>query len=196
MNTKAKIISITGISSIVLVALALTFTPARALNYGWGGGGEDEFLATSKITTNVESKNYADVSDETSQVATSGDVVIIHNDDQEGAMGTGRAANTKTSSVSISATTRPMALGASVTTTPEVDLRNVENLESWDDVTLRNVVSTVVENKNDVDVVTSISQVATSGEVKVMCNDDVTGDATSGDAVNTATSSTSITLSN
>lgn len=196
MNAKVKVATAASISAVVIAVVALTLAPAGASNYGWGGYNDDDFVATSKIRTSIEAKNYADVTTNQNQTAVSGDVVLVHNDDQDGSAGSGRAANTGTAAASVTASNKPVSLGSAATTVPVLDLAKVENLDSWDDVTLRSSVSTRVESKNDVDVTTNTNQTAVSGEVKVIHNDDVTGDATSGDAVNTASSSTSINLSN
>lgn len=194
--SKLRITTAASISALVVAMVALTIAPVSA----FGGpqpmppmhSSDDTFKANSYVKTEVESENKADVDTNTNQTATSGDVKIIHNDDYEGGAGTGGAANTASTSTSVTASNEPVELPNA----PVMDLSEVANLEEWDDVSLKSVVKTEVESENKVYIDNNTNQTATSGSVEVICNDDVTGDATTGDATNTSSTSTTISLSN
>lgn len=189
MDTRLKIATAGTITSIVIAAVALTLAPAGASNYFWQ---DDGFESSTSVDARYESKNEATVNNNTNQTAVSGEVAIVNNDDNEGGAGTGAASNGSTTATSGSLTNTPVSV-------PEVAapaISSASALEEWDSVSLSSSVDANVKSRNAATVNNNTNQTAVSGSIEVLCNDDVSGSATTGAASNSSATTTSLVLSN
>ena len=193
MNVKTKLATIGTAATAIVAALVLSLAPVGA-----SGGSlpwmppmpsDDDFTASNMAITHVTKKNYVDGTNAATQTAISGDVNMSRLDDIKGNLATGKASNTGTSNMTVSASNSSSAPAAAAPSVPSTDLTK------FDDVTLKNFAKTDTYSKNDVNVTNAVTQTAVSGSVNVHCVDDVQG-ATTGDAANTLTMGTTVTASN
>ena len=103
MEARLKIATVASVGSIIIAAVALSLAPAGATSsFGWMPMNDDTFEATNKNISEVEEKNYIDVSQSANQTAYSGSVSVDCVDDVSGVT-TGSATNTATLSTTVTA---------------------------------------------------------------------------------------------
>lgn len=190
MQAKSKIAVATGVTSLIIAVAALTMAPAGAITDNqmhppMPSG--DTFNASSKVITTTENENKAYVDNKGIQNVSSGNVTVARNDDVSG-VGTGNAANNASAKTSVDQSNSTVAESPAIAT-PAID-------DSMDHVTLKSLVVTKVENENKASVDNFVKQNASTGSATVTCNDDVTGDVTTGNASNSLSFDTSVTQSN
>jgi hypothetical protein len=192
MDTRLKIATVASVASIVVAALAISLTPAGASHGSWWMN-DEKFEAKNSATYSEVSTNSAVVTNETNQMAATGSVTVSHNDDDfDGSAATGGADNTAGTMTAGTLTNSPSAAPSA----PAPSLGNVD-WDDFDSVKLTNTASASVVATNSAVVTNATNQNAMSGSVSIHCNDDdITGDVTTGDASNTSSTTTMLTLSN
>ena len=148
-----------------------------------------------KNRTEVRNNNNLHLNNMASQVAATGDAMVYHNT-TAGDAGSGDAANDNSvmADVAIDNTSAaPMGAGAGAGDS-SADISNT-GPDSKNKVEVKSENTVKVTNNNNVCLNNTVSQVATSGDVKVSGNT-TGGNATSGDASNTSSSSFTLSINN
>lgn len=184
MNTKVRVMVTTGVSALVLATAALTMTPVGAVGYQPPKNNHDPI---SKVITKTENTNKAFVLNKATQNDWSGNVTVTRNHDISGNVASGSASNAISAATTIDQSNSIVADAPKLPTSSSRDKR---------DETKPATIVTLVDNSNSAKVINEVTQTANSGTATVTCNDDVTGNVTSGNVSNSATFTTTVIANN
>ena len=171
--TKLKMVRATAITtgSVVLSLGVVGFASAqRAMHHSW-------MPATDSVESSVANSNNVKLDNLNNQAAVTGEAEVEHNK-EGGDAGTGGATNGNTTGITVDVS-NPAATAPS---TPADSLNQSK-------------VVTDVKNKNDVNIQNVSNQHAQSGNAEVEHNGSA-GDATTGNAANTNSTTISVTVQN
>lgn len=192
METKVKVAITTGVIAVVFAITSLTISPVGATSYFQPPRHDDgKGSVISKLITKTDNTNKAYVSNGASQQASSSNVLVSRNDNVSGDIGSGFASNTGSATTTVTQKNSVMA-EAPIVPTLETD----NDRGKKDDVKLDATIVTTVDNSNTAKVTNWATQTSNSGTATVTCNDNITGNVTTGNAVNNATFATTITSTN
>lgn len=190
-------------AATVITSLGLTAGVAAAQTGGGSisdTGPDSTAIIRTKIKTRTYLKNKNDlhVANNTSQTALSGNAIVEDNTDGDDAT-TGEASNTNSLSVAASVDNNTAdTLAAALTGVPGYagggDISDT-GPDSYAKISTKVYTDTTVKNYNTLYVSNNTDQTALSGDAEVSHNTDG-GDATSGDANNTNSTSVTLNVSN
>ena len=166
--------------SLAASMAALTLGPVGGIAMAQGDHHHHHNDNYACYEVDINNENDAELRSEVTQTGTSGDIKVSGNT-TAGDVHSGASSNTQTNSVSMTLDNSAPVDNLPDPVTPPTNNDHHDSYEMKIDI----------NNKNDMELKNTITQVATSGNIKVEDNTTV-GDVTSGTATNTSTSTITI----
>ncbi|GAC1371429.1 MAG: hypothetical protein NVSMB39_5190 [Candidatus Saccharimonadales bacterium] len=194
--------SILRYAAIGLASVSMAgFAAASTVSFDTTGAESTQIVKLhNNHTVTTTNKNNVGVANVNWQQATSGRVNANENTSIEGSVGSGNAANHNSTStdvtVSNAAACGCAGAGAGWTAPNDNVSMTLTGHDSLNKVTIDNSSKVTTKNTNNVNVVNLNAQSAKTGNVTANENTTIGGDVMSGDASNTSSTTTSVSVSN
>jgi len=164
-----------------------------------GADSNQQVVLNNGSHVHVDNDNHVGVANFNAQGATSGGVTADKNTSISGGVGSGNASNANTTSTGVSVSNSGAGMASALGGWAPADVNVTMHLtgaDSTNKVTVDNNRSVSIDNDNNVQVMNLNLQSAKSGSVTANKNTTIGGSVMSGDASNTSTTTTSVSVSN